>query len=51
MITWEDTINIITKTYMCTQAEIAEQLGVSTPTISKVKSGKQNPPPQLSTPI
>lgn len=51
MITWEDIINIITKTYMCTQAEIAEQLGVSTPTISKVKSGKQNPPPQFAVPI
>lgn len=51
MITWEDTIKIIMKTYMCTQAQIAEQLGVSTATVSKVKSGKQNPPPQFAVPI
>ena len=47
MITWADLINILTKTYGCTQQKIAERLGISKSSLSKIKSGTQNAPPEL----
>lgn len=45
MITWKDTIDLIVDTFdSIDQNRLAELLGVSKSTLSKIKAGKQTPP-------